>query len=96
MTRHRLTPAAQQDLSDIWDFTEERWGIKQAELYVRKIVDSISFITDDPRRGRQRDEVRKDYLSFPVGSHVLFYRIRPSHIEVIRILHQRMDFHQHF
>ena len=27
MSRYRLTPAAQRDLSSIWDYTEERWAI---------------------------------------------------------------------
>jgi plasmid stabilization system protein ParE len=31
-----------------------------------------------------------------IGSHFVFYRITAEGIDVVRILHQRMDFEQHF
>jgi len=34
-----LSPAAQTDLSDIWDFTAERWGERQAERYTLQLRD---------------------------------------------------------
>jgi plasmid stabilization system protein ParE len=30
-----LSPAAQSDFDDIWNHTEIRWGIDQAETYTR-------------------------------------------------------------
>jgi len=33
--------------------------------------------------------------SFQVGSHVVFYRLIDKHIDIVRILHQRMDFERH-
>lgn len=92
MSRYRLTPAAQQDLSSIWDFTEERWDISQAERYIREIQAAVERVAEDPARGSVREEIREGYRSYAVGSHVLFYLQRASHIEVVRILHQRMDF----
>jgi toxin ParE1/3/4 len=50
----------------------------------------------DPRLGRTCDEVRPGYRKYPVGSHVVFYRIARGGIDVARILHQRMDFERHF
>jgi toxin ParE1/3/4 len=35
--------------------------------------------------------VRAGYRSSRVGAHVIFYREFPEGIEVVRILHQRMD-----
>jgi plasmid stabilization system protein ParE len=44
MTGHfALTPRAQRDLAEIWDYTAERWGLDQAETYTRQLwVDAIS------------------------------------------------------
>lgn len=95
MSTYRLTPAAQQDLSSIWDFTEERWDARQAETYVREIQAAIERIAADPRRGRSRNEIRQGYLGYAIGSHTIFYLSRTDGIDVIRILHQRMDHSRH-
>jgi len=91
MTTYRLTPAAQRDLSSIWDFTEERWDVRQAEVYVNEIRAAIDRIADDPGRGRACDEIRESYRRYSIGSHLLFYVVSDDGVNVIRILHQRMD-----
>ncbi|MHA7153769.1 type II toxin-antitoxin system RelE/ParE family toxin [Arthrobacter sp. TMN-50] len=91
MSECRLTPAAQRDLSSIWDFTEERWDTRQAEKYIRELQGAIERIAADPRRGRARDEIRTGYRSYAIGSHVVFYVPGADHVDVIRILHERMD-----
>lgn len=91
MTGYRLTPAAQRDLSSIWDYTVERWDVRQAETYVREIQAAIERIADDPRRGRPCDEIREGYHRYAIGSHLVFYLARASRVDVVRILHQRMD-----
>lgn len=91
MTRFRLSPAAQRDLSQIWDFTEERWDAHQAETYVGEIRAAIERVADDPTRGRACDDLREGYRRYGIGRHLLFFVERTHGIDVIRILHQRMD-----
>ncbi|HLR93796.1 MAG TPA: type II toxin-antitoxin system RelE/ParE family toxin [Jiangellaceae bacterium] len=91
MSRYRLTPAAQRDLSSIWDFTEERWNARQAETYIAEIRAAIERVADDPRRGRACDQIRKGYRRYGIGSHLLFYVESGEGVDVVRILHQRMD-----
>lgn len=95
MSQHRLTPAAQRDLSSIWDFTEERWDVSQAERYIRKIQAAVERIAEDPDIGRTREGIREGYRSYAIGSHIIFYMPSADHIEIVRILHQRMDVDQH-
>lgn len=95
MSPYRLSPAARQDLSAIWDFTAERWDIRQAETYVRELQAAIDRIAADPRRGRSRNEVRENYLSYAIGSHTIFYLSRADGVDIIRVLHQRMDPSRH-
>jgi toxin ParE1/3/4 len=33
MTAHRFTRSAQEDLIDIWLYTQETWGEAQADVY---------------------------------------------------------------
>ena len=91
MTSIRLTPAAQRDLSSIWDFTEERWDRRQAETYLDEIRAALERIADDPARGRACDDIRAGYRRYAIGSHLVFYVERPDGVDVIRVLHQRMD-----
>lgn len=95
MRTYRLTPAAVHDLSSIWDFTEHRWDTRQAETYIREIQAAIERVADDPDRGRDRTEIRQAYRSVSVNSHVIFYIVRDEQVDVVRILHQRMDYRRH-
>ena len=93
MSRHLLSPAARTDLNTIYG--RARWGADRAELYIREIQRAVEKVAADPRRGRPCDDIRPGYLKFAVGTHMLFYRRVQNDIDVVRILHQRMDFDQH-
>ena len=95
MTRHVLSPRAKRDLAGIWNYTRKNWGEGQAELYIRTVQAAIETVAADPGLGRSCDHVRKGYRSFPAGSHVLFFRVTAAGIDVVRILHPRMDFKRH-
>jgi toxin ParE1/3/4 len=92
----RLTPAAQTDLSLIWDFTEDHWGADQASTYLAEIRIAIERIADRPDRGRACDEIREGYRRYAIGSHLIFYKESGAGIVVVRVLHQRMDPSRHF
>ena len=93
--RYTLSPRAQSDLDEIWHYTESRWGIDQAEVYIRQLGCDIKAIAAKPTRARECPEIRDGYYKFKSGSHVLFFRRNKGSIDVIRILHERMDFEQH-
>jgi toxin ParE1/3/4 len=96
MTGHFvLTPRAQADLDEIWDHTADRWGLDQAETYTRQLWKDIATVADRPSLGRECTEVRRGYRMYPSGSHVLFYRHTAEGIDVVRILHERMDYERH-
>jgi toxin ParE1/3/4 len=96
MTAHYiLSPLAQSGLYNIWDYTQSHWGADQAETYIRQLWQQIKTIAAQPRRGRACPEVRAEYYKYQSGSHFLFYRITSDGIDVVRILHERMDFERH-
>jgi toxin ParE1/3/4 len=93
VTRHVLSPAAQADLEQIWDYSCEQWNDDQAEAYVRVIQHAVELVADNPLIGRSCDEVRAGYRRHTAGSHTLYYRVGAGGdlIEVVRILHKHMD-----
>jgi toxin ParE1/3/4 len=85
-----------RDIEDMWDYTATTWSQSQAEIYIRLIQRTFELLADDPRLGRACDEIRTGYRKFRAGSHIVFYRvIATSGIEVVRVLHESMDFEQH-
>lgn len=95
MTGYVLSPRAKADLDDIWEFTEATWNADQAEKYLRDIGQAFNTIAADPRRGQDAGDIRAGYRKYATGSHVIFYRVVDDRVDVVRILHARMDFGRH-
>jgi toxin ParE1/3/4 len=91
MARVFLRPAARADLQDIARYTETTWGRRQRDVYLAAIDDKLRALAANPKLGAPRDAVRAGYRSSRVGAHVISYREVPEGIEVVRVLHQRMD-----
>ncbi|MDR7170508.1 toxin ParE1/3/4 [Nocardia kruczakiae] len=71
-------------------------GLDQAETYVRGLQHAIERAAADPRIGRSCDEIRPGYRKLAAGSHTLYYRLTGDGVvDVVRILHQRMDVDRH-
>ena len=91
MHKYRLTPSAKSDLIEIWNYTVETWGEKQAEKYLQDIEDKLNQLAANPEHGRRRPEISSGYYSFPVRKHIIFYLQSNTHIDIIGILHGKMD-----
>lgn len=93
--RLMLTPRAAQDLEDIFDYSADIWGTEQAAAYIRDLHAALKRLLHFPELGRAIDDVKAGVRTLPAGSHLVIYRIRPEVIEVIRVLHKRMDVGRH-
>ena len=92
MSSFDLTKAAQADLKSIAKFTQERWGVRQRNTYLKEIDQVFHALAKNPVMGRACDEVREGYRKFPHGSHVIYYKKVDSDVLlVVRILHMTMD-----
>jgi len=89
-----FTPAAHADLVAIWHYTAEHWGVHQAERYADDIQSACHALATGKRLGRPVD-VRVGYLKYLVGSHVIYFRDQNERLDVIRILHGKMDAERH-
>lgn len=86
-----LTKKAVSDLEEIWLYTVEKWSVEQADRYYNLLFDEINFICKNSAAGKSMEHVRKNYRASKVKSHLIFYRVINNSIEVVRILHERMD-----
>ncbi len=92
MAKYFLTNKAVEDLSKIWEYTYEVWSENQADKYYGLLIDSFQEISNNPGLGKSYDEIDSAMLGLRVGKHIVFYRmVKPNEVEILRILHQRMD-----
>lgn len=89
---YRISEKAVEDLNNIWVYTYENWSADQADRYYNLIIDEIEFISGNFMTGKSMDPIKKGYRASKVKSHLVFYRkSSDKRIEIVRILHQRMD-----
>ncbi len=86
-----ITKKAVSDLEEIWFYTVEKWSIEQADRYYNLIFDEINYSCRNSTAGKSMEHIRKGFRASKVKSHLIFYRVLNDTIEVIRILHERMD-----
>ena len=92
----RMTKKAIQDLKEIGRFTQETWGREQRNRYLSKLDECFEMIAIQPLIGKDCDYIRAGYRKYHVGRHLIFYRKKADHVEIVRILHDRMDVDSHF
>ena len=90
MNACRFTPAAIMDLEAICDFVAQDKPQAAFKL-IDRLESASEQIAQSPGIGRMREELAVGLQSFPVGKYVIFYRVRGSAIEVIRVLHSSRD-----
>jgi len=88
----RIREKAVDDLEQIWIYTLENWSVEQADRYYNDIISEIEFIATDFLSGKSINHIKEGYRVSKVKSHLIFYKLGSDEIvEVVRILHQRMD-----
>jgi len=86
-----ISKRAVSDLEEIWLYTVNTWSVEQADRYYSLIIDEIEYICRNIDSGKSMNYVRKGYRASKVKSHLIFYRVYNDTVEIIRILHERMD-----
>jgi toxin ParE1/3/4 len=92
MAKVILRQEAIDDLNDIWDYTFEQWSENQADKYYATLKFACKEIGENPELGKDYTGIKRNLLGLKSGRHIIFYHlISEDEIEVIRILHERMD-----
>lgn len=102
-----LSSAAETDLAEILAYTAAQFGDGQARAYAQTLSSALQLLSSGPAAPgvRMRDEIFKGLCFLHVarrgrpGRHFVMFRIGrdsgPPTIEVLRVLHDAMDFGRH-
>jgi toxin ParE1/3/4 len=104
---YRIARAARRDIESIRAESNVNWGAEAERRYAALLMDAIRRVTSDPlgRSTRDRSDLKTGLRSFHLRHvrregrgavkkpvHLLIYRqTDPDLIEIVRILHERMD-----
>jgi len=86
-----LTPKAEIDLEEIYEYTFRNWGIDQAEKYQNDLFASMNTILLNQNIGSIYLHKKGNYRKLNSNRHLIFYRFNNKECIIIRILHERMD-----
>ena len=96
MPAFQLSRKAVEDLKDIGRHTTKQWGREQRNRYLGQLDSQFQALAADPDRGRECSHIREGYRRYPSGRHVIYYRqLSADRIEIVRVLHDRMEPERH-
>jgi len=92
MKSYRLTPAAEDDLFDIWSYIAPD-NLESADRLELEILDTCQRLADRPDLGHfRRDLTDKPVRFFAVrGTYLIVYDPASEPLEVLRLLHGSRD-----
>ncbi len=96
MPRFVLTNQAKADLKSIARYTADTWGRDQRNRYLALLDGCFFELATHPFKGKDCGYIRPGYRKQTVGRHVVFYRsLDADCVEIVRVLHERMDVESH-
>jgi toxin ParE1/3/4 len=89
---YKISNQALIDLEQIWLYTFKNWSIVQADRYYNLLISEMEYVSQNQESGKSMNHIKNGYRASKVKSHLIFYKTSSeSEIEIIRILHERMD-----
>lgn len=85
-----ISPKAEADLIDIWLYIAEDQPIN-ADRFLDKLNQTARSLAETPGMGVSRSSLTDGLKCFPVGNYILFYRVQPNALEIVRVLSASRD-----
>ena len=86
---------AEHDLLEIWLYTFNEWGEKQADKYLDELETAIRLLAEQPLICRERTELQPPVRIHHHANHLIAYLALETGINVVRVLHENMDVDSH-
>ena len=91
MKRYVLSPDADRDLTDIWDYIAAD-SIDAADRWIEKLFDAFETLARRPNLGHRREDLTPHSVLFwPVRSYLIIYRLVPSTLQIVAITRGSRD-----
>jgi len=89
--RYRISPRADRDLADIWDYIA-RSSPTAANNVEEKLSAAMESLEEFPNKGHERQDVpRRGLRVWSVYSYLIVYRVEAKHVVIVRVVHGARD-----
>lgn len=92
----KISEDAYDDITSIFEYTIDTWGVSQATKYRRELLNKLKSLERNPYIGVKKAIGKESIYRLYIHKHTALYRIEDSLIFVIRIMHQSKDIEQVF
>lgn len=72
MAKYNLSNEAVDDLTNIQDYTFEKWTEKQTDTYYKMLLENCQLIADNPNIGKNYDEIKDEFFGLIANKHIIF------------------------
>jgi toxin ParE1/3/4 len=91
----KRTKLADADLINLFVYGAQQFGLSKAEAYFQDIDKAQHFLAENPFVGNERNEFKPPVHIHPHKKHLIIYTIETDSIQIVRVLHHRMDVKSH-
>ncbi len=91
----KFTQLAIDDLKDIGQYSSQNWGPTKANNYRQALSNRIRWILTNKPLWQSRPEMGDGIYSASEQSHIIVFWEYREGVEILRILHRRMDVKSH-
>jgi toxin ParE1/3/4 len=92
VTRYRLSPEAQGDLTDVKQYLMGEGGARLARYVLGEIRSGLQFIAANPGAGHSREDLTDEPVKFwPIFSYLVVYDPAMKPVGIARVLHGSQD-----
>ena len=110
MHPYRISNTAKEDIENLLDYSYTTFGLEAALRYENLLKVSINTLRDDPEQAGVKSSLKAtskfhlsqskrqaaiDDVTVTNPRHIIFFRVENDTLEIIRVLHESMDFERH-
>lgn len=92
--QHRLSPVATKDVARIYRQSILKFGLAHADRYLWGLEAAFVGLAEHPEASAERADLG-GVRTRRYEAHHIYYRILPSEVVVVRVLHGRQDAARH-
>ena len=86
-----IRPEAETDLENIWAYGTKTWSLEIAAAYYDQMISGLNDLLAGLKAIQDVSPVRAGYFRIKVGVHHIYFTEEGGNIDIVRILHERMN-----
>jgi toxin ParE1/3/4 len=90
-----VTRVAQADIDEVLAFISDV-DFDASVTFHARLLGQFRMLADNPKAGRERDEISPGLRSFPLGNYLIFYRVWAGEVAIARVIHSARDLDEIF